>query len=333
MPEYAPQSPMVEAGTTRFPGLPLDGGASLAAVRLAWSRFGPPPDRARAVVLLLHGISGSQQALRAPGGQAQHPDAGWAAAWLGPGKALDTRHICVLAPNALGSCFGSSGPEGSAAREFPDISIADGVRLQGMWLRAMGVERLDAVVGYSYGGYQAFQWAVRPPLPVGRAIAMASAPHGGGSEADVQRLRRVAAALDAGDPQAWNEWVELRCATLRRYGYAQWLRDMGESGMEQRIHGEAAAWAARFSPWSMAVLRASACRYDARPALRDAVTPVYWLRCRSDALFPPGVAGHEPYPAHVVQISVDGRYGHASPVLEGEIWRAPLVRAMTSSSL
>ncbi|CAB3648303.1 alpha/beta fold hydrolase [Achromobacter aegrifaciens] len=317
-------------GVTQLDALPLDGGGTLAPVRLAWARYGPPPERARAVVLLLHGISGSHQALLAAEGEV-HPDAGWASPWLGSGAALDTRDTCVLAPNALGSCFGSSAPIGAAASAFPDISIADGVRLQGEWLRAIGVERLDAVVGYSYGGYQAFQWAVAAPLPVGRVVALASAPRGGGSMADAQRLRRIAAALDAGDAHAWNEWVELRCATLRRYGYAQWLADAGEPAAEQRLRAEAQAWAARFSPWSMAALRTSACRYDVRDALLETATPVRWLRCVSDELFAPddpGAGARIAYPAHIVQTSVAGRYGHLSPLLEGRLWDAQLRQAL-----
>ena len=147
---------------------------------MAWRRYGPEPAQARAVVLLLHGISGSQQALAPVGGEV-HPDAGWASGWLGSGAALDTRHTCVLAPNALGSCFGSSAPDAESPASFPDFTIADSVRLQGLWLRALGVARLDAVVGYSYGGYQAFQWALDPPVPLGRALALASGPRGGGS--------------------------------------------------------------------------------------------------------------------------------------------------------
>ncbi|MBO1016096.1 alpha/beta fold hydrolase [Achromobacter sp. SD115] len=319
------------AGVAQVDSLPLDSGEALAPARLAWARYGPPPERARAVVLLLHGISGSQQALRTDEGEV-YPDAGWASPWLGPGAALDTRDTCVLAPNALGSCFGSSAPTGAAASAFPAVSIADGVRLQREWLRAIGVERLDAVVGYSFGGYQAFQWAVAAPLPVGRVVALASAPRGGGSMADAQRLRRLAAAIDSEDADAWNEWVELRCATLRRYGYARWLAAAGESDLEPRLRAEAGAWAARFSPWSMAALRTSACRYDARGALLASSTPVRWLRCASDELFAPDdpdVQAQLPYPGNVVQVSVAGRYGHLSPLLEGPLWNAYLRQALT----
>ena len=128
-------------------------------------------------MLLLHGISGSQQALAPVGGEV-HPDAGWASGWLGSGAALDTRHTCVLAPNALGSCFGSSAPDAESPASFPDFTIADSVRLQGCgcarwalrgWMRWWAIP----------GGYQAFQWALDPPVPLGRALALASGPRGG----------------------------------------------------------------------------------------------------------------------------------------------------------
>ncbi|HEY9275476.1 MAG TPA: homoserine acetyltransferase, partial [Achromobacter sp.] len=94
---------------------------------------------------------------------------------------------------------------------------------------------------------------------------------------------------------------------------------------------EAQAWAARFSPWSMAALRASACRYDARGALLESATPVRWLRCVSDELFAPddpGAQAQAPYPGNIVQVSVTGRYGHLSPLLEGRLWDAHLRQAL-----
>ena len=122
--------PCQAIGETRIESMALDGGGRIAPARVAWRRYGPEPAQARAVVLLLHGISGSQQALAPVSGEV-HPDAGWASGWLGPGAALDTRHTCVLAPNALGSCFGSSAPDAELPASFPDFTITDSVRLQG----------------------------------------------------------------------------------------------------------------------------------------------------------------------------------------------------------
>ncbi|WP_020201493.1 alpha/beta fold hydrolase [Cupriavidus sp. WS] len=332
------------AGIATFDSLPLDGGGALSPVRLAWSRYGPEPAQARSVVLLLHGISGSHHALPPASGPA-YPDAGWASAWLGPDALLDTRQTCVLVPNALGSCFGSSGPADSpaasatsatSAADFPPVSIADTVRLQGLWLRSLGVARLDAVLGFSYGGYQAFQWAVAGPVPAARVVVLASAPRGNGTAQDVTQLRQLAAALDAGVPAAREAWVAMRRATLQRYGYAAWLADRQPHDMnavEARLQDEAEAWAARFSPWSLAALRDAARRFDASVALAAAPMPVHWLRCTSDVLFPPdddaaAAAARADYPASVVRTTVHGRYGHLSPLLEAEAWQAPLRLAL-----
>jgi homoserine O-acetyltransferase/O-succinyltransferase len=43
---------------------------------------------------------------------------------------------------------------------FPDITVGDIVATQRLMLDALGIARLVAVVGPSYGGFQAFQWAV-----------------------------------------------------------------------------------------------------------------------------------------------------------------------------
>ena len=65
----------------------LDGGGRIAPARVAWRRYGPEPAQARAV-LLLHGISGSQQALAPVSGKSilmrdGHPG-GWGPAprWI-----------------------------------------------------------------------------------------------------------------------------------------------------------------------------------------------------------------------------------------------------------
>ena len=207
----------------------------------------------------------------------------------------------MLAPNALGSCFGSSAPDAESPASFPDFTIADSVRLQ-------------ALVG-----------ALRyPPVPLGRALALASG-RGGGSWSDVIALRRLAAR--AGRRCLGARAVGRGAAgRLMRYGRGLWLADAGAPESGQALDAEARAWAARFSPWSMAPCgrQPAAMTCATRRVLR---APLYWLRCASDLLFPPG--DETALPRCVHPMTVAGRYGHASPALEGPLWDACLRRALT----
>jgi len=239
--------------------LRLDSGNILFPVTIAWSHYGVRPEKARAIIVLLHGISSSPQALN---GNQQPPfcDRGWFSGWIGPGKIFDTRHDCILAPNALGSCYGSSGPASCASPgSFPEITIGDTVRSYKLWLTALGIDR--------------------------------------------------------------RQWLQLRVATLQRYGYAEYLADTGCARIDERLATEATQWAGQFSAWSMACLRKAAMDFNVETDIRAGKinTSLFWMNCSSDALFPCGFAGLEPN-ADITVHCVDGKYGHMSPVLESELW-------------
>lgn len=313
--------------------LPLAGGGTLRDARIAWAQYGPPPDRARRVWLVLHGITSSHQAFADDPPVA--PDNGWLQAWADNGV-FDLARDCVLAPNTLGSCYGTSGPAsgpvpGGPPDAFPDIVIADALALYARWLARMPVARIDAVLGYSYGGYQAFAWALNPPVPTSRVIVLASAPKGGGSLADAAALRALAGRWELGDPQARKEWLDMRVATLQRYGVADWLKDSGQDASPPALRRLAETWAAGYPPRTLAALRQAAAQFDVSQALceRGPRMPLLWMVNQGDRLFPslnlPG-----PAPAVMTGIVVDGRYGHASPTLEAPLW-TPHVRAFMTA--
>lgn len=79
---------------------------------------------------------------------------------IGPGRALDPRHHCVICVDAIGNGLTTS-PSNSAAQpglRFPRFTIADMVESQRQLVQDhLGIERLHAVVGASMGGMQALQ--------------------------------------------------------------------------------------------------------------------------------------------------------------------------------
>jgi homoserine O-acetyltransferase len=162
---------------TRFAALgrpfELDSGERLAGVEIAYRTWGElAPGRDNAVVVC-HALTGSADVDR------------WWGRVLGPGRALDPARDFVVAANALGSCYGTTGPasprpgarSGAAARwgpDFPAITVRDQVRLTKLLLDRLGVERVRLVVGGSLGGLQALEWALVDPGRV-EAIATISA--------------------------------------------------------------------------------------------------------------------------------------------------------------
>ncbi|WP_419807802.1 homoserine O-acetyltransferase MetX [Sphingomonas sp.] len=162
-----------------LPGsLVLDGGGSLTPVEIAYETYGTlSPERDNAI-LVCHALTGDQHLASV------HPRTGkpgWWARMVGPGKPIDTDRFCVVCPNVLGSCMGTSGPasiDPATGRPygmaFPVITVRDMVRAQAMLLDHLGIGALAAVVGGSMGGMQALSWAATFPDRVRAALVIAS---------------------------------------------------------------------------------------------------------------------------------------------------------------
>lgn len=189
---------IVDTETLELPlTLPLDCGAELNPVQIAYETYGELAPGRDNVVLVCHALSGDAHAAgyssepaesgTRDGFAAEERDAdkgrslGWWDGMIGPGKAFDTDHYFVVSTNLLGGCRGTTGPSSlnpATGREygsdFPVITVADMVRAQRALLNELGIARLAAVAGGSLGGMQALEWAVRYPDDVDAIIAIAS---------------------------------------------------------------------------------------------------------------------------------------------------------------
>jgi homoserine O-acetyltransferase len=151
--------------------LRLDCGVSLSGVVQRVSVYGSPRADGSNVVLVCHALTGSSRVLDWWGGLA------------GPGKLLDTDALAIVCVNALGSCYGSTGPASLAAdgvpygERFPLVGVFDMVRAAREALERMGLVRFAAVVGGSLGGMQAVAWGLEAPAQVERVIAIGAYDH------------------------------------------------------------------------------------------------------------------------------------------------------------
>lgn len=99
----------------------------------------------------------------------------WENEWLiGEDKALNPNKYFIIVPNMFGNGLSSS-PSNTPAPyngpHFPNVTVYDQVRAQHQLVTAhFGISQLVAVVGWSMGAGQSFQWAVSYPDMVPRIL-------------------------------------------------------------------------------------------------------------------------------------------------------------------
>lgn len=127
------------------PRFKLEHGDTLKHGQLAYSVAGPSEGP---TVLVLGGISADRHVSQDPSGAP-----GWWAEFVGPGRSIDTRHIRVISIDYLGGRGGSSAPLPSLDTDsIPAITPRDQAVALMSLLEQLGVQRLDACIGASYGG-------------------------------------------------------------------------------------------------------------------------------------------------------------------------------------
>lgn len=145
-----------------IPRLDLESGVTLAPVTLAYQLEGEINRAGDNVVLVLHALTGNP-----------NPVGDWWREVTGPGRPIDTRRYAVLAPNLLGSCYGSTGPS-QLDRPWPIVSPRDQARAVARLLDSFGVEAPALVTGGSLGGMVTLEWAALFPSRTRSAVVFAA---------------------------------------------------------------------------------------------------------------------------------------------------------------
>jgi len=196
---------IVQTKYVRFESLPLDCGATLSPVEVAFETLGELNADKSNAILILHALSGDAHVA---GISAETGKPGWWDNSVGPGKAFDTDKYFIICSNVLGGCRGTTGPSSinpatgaPYAMSFPVITIPDMVRLQKMLIDYLGIPRLLAVAGGSMGGMQALQWAVAYPDSVVAAIPIATTARHSAQQIAFNEVGRQAIMADPD----WNQ--------------------------------------------------------------------------------------------------------------------------------
>jgi homoserine O-acetyltransferase len=155
-----------EEGQVDLPDLPLRYGGRLAPVTIAWRLAGAP---GAPIVAALGGISAHRRVF-----DGNDPWLGWWSAFVGPGLPLDTTRFRVLGIDWLGGSAGSTGPRAGQTDVSPIASEDQAFALLAV-CDSLGIERLHAVAGASYGGMVGLALAEIAPNRVRRVLAISAA--------------------------------------------------------------------------------------------------------------------------------------------------------------
>jgi len=140
-------------------------GGDLSDVKVAWRLVGSP---SAPVVVALGGISAGRYVTSA--GEIK----GWWAGIVGPGCALDSAKYRILGLDFLGGSGGTTGPR-AGQTDFPSISAYDQAEILRRVIEHLGLPRVHAIVGASYGGMVALAFAERWPDLVSRIVSISAA--------------------------------------------------------------------------------------------------------------------------------------------------------------
>jgi homoserine O-acetyltransferase len=157
---------VVSHGLLGIRKLRFHGDGRLERVVVAWRLVGPP---GAPVVAALGGISAGRVTC-----DLEAPARGWWRELVGPGLPLDTNRFAVLGIDWLGGAGASSAPM-PGQRDFPAIDARDQAAALLAVCDRLGIARLHAVAGASYGGMVGLALAETAPERAGAVLAISAA--------------------------------------------------------------------------------------------------------------------------------------------------------------
>lgn len=315
--------------------LTLRSGFVLPAVQVAYACQGTLAPDGRNAILVTHGFTSAHTMIE-PG---HHVAEGSWVPIIGPGRPLDTDRWFIVCSNMLGSAAGTTGPRSIRpgtgkpwGPDFPDITLEDIVEVQHRLLHALGVRHLRAVMGPSYGGWQALQWALDHPDEVDAIGVIASDFRHPPGQSKAGQIAKFAQS-----PQWHGGWyydrggmeatlLELRLQTLQSYGletlYAQRYPDPAQR--QAAMEAPSRAWAAQFDANSMVALSGAAEHFDVFDRVERIRARTLLVQCATDRIFPSNDVSRQALakiPAPTRYVELDSPYGHMASGVDIAKWQ------------
>lgn len=211
-------------------------GRQIAAMQVGYSLHGHLNAAHDNAVLLLPPTSGGRHSYDA---------------LIGPGKPFDTERFLIITVDPIGG-GASSNPADGLGAQFPRYTIRDMVAAEARLIHdVLKIEHLHAVAGASMGSFQALEWAVHQPIPIGRLVLVAPAAR---SDAHFRAIADGMEAVLGGNDPHWSAAARLRAAAAL---FMPWLRSdaylvrQGEASNHAEVEALARSWTRNWDPISL----------------------------------------------------------------------------------
>jgi homoserine O-acetyltransferase len=286
-----------------IPNFKTESGATLPEARIVYGTYGHLSAAKDNVVLLPSHY------------MANHHGYEWL---IGPERALDTSRLFLVATELFGngqSSSPSNTPEPFHGPRFPVTTIRDNVEaVHRLLVEELKIAHVRAIIGFSMGAQQAFQWAISYPQFAGRIVATSGTaktyPHG------IVRLEGQIAALTADVAFQNGDYTSPPKKGLEAFGmvwaawlYSQewWRRELWRStarpgatfeqmmnGFRTRFSADANDYILQARTWQRHDVGATpGFGGDVERALRSIKVPLLYMPSETDLYFPIGDARYE----------------------------------------
>jgi len=310
-------------------GLELHFGGRLERVEVAFRLVGA---RGAPVVAALGGISAGRDAVtldpRAPG---------WWQEAIGPGRALDTDRFRVLGIDFLGGSHDSTGPlEGGS---FPTVSAFDQARILVALLDHLGIDRLHAGLGASYGGMVVLALAQADPVRIRHAVVLSAAHRTHPMSTAWRSVQRAIVRYALGHGEGPRGLVLARALAMATYrstrefeerfpGPAQRTAEGFRFPVESYLMARGEAYAARYSPEAFVCLSESIDLHRVEPEAIQ--VPTTLLAVQEDQLVPLADMRElrDRHGGNCSLVEINSIYGHDAFLKETAVLRDLLARAL-----
>jgi len=147
--------------------LVLENGKEIPFLDVTFQTFGNLNEDASNVVWVSHALTANSNVLE------------WWSQFFGTGKLFDPEKYFIVCPNALGSCYGTTGPttfekEGPLLNNFPHFTTRDMAKVHERLRNYLGIEKINTLIGASLGGQQAIEWAIERSENIEKLILIAT---------------------------------------------------------------------------------------------------------------------------------------------------------------